>query len=679
MSESDLTIDHVLDLEYPGEPAWGPDGELVAATVYEDDGNVLVVTAADGSDRWRFRPEEGFVTGFDYSSRSDAPRIAVTTDAGELLLVDPERRRTRTLLRDPEGITDATFSNAGDRIACYRDGCPVVVDVETGLTEGYDAPSRGPFLGETRSFVWSEDDRRLAYRFVDGETKDVGVIDVESNRLVWRTDGPESNHSPAWIDGGRLFYDQDAETGTVRRFLLADPAGGEPTVLFEEREPERGVISGGTPQVSPDGTRIAATLPLDGFEHVHVFDVDDGDRRQLTHGPFDDSGLAGSSPQWVDDSRLVFASNRRDSGQRQLFSIDVTGGETRPIVESAGTNVQPRPSPDGERIAYVHADRTRSPELRTSLLSEPNSKTDEADAFDPEVIRLTRSRVESWPVDPIAPEYVTAEADDGLSVHGYLLDPRASRAVPDDATDLPAIVYVHGGPMRQMRDGWHPSRSYGLAYAIMQYFAAKGYVGLFVNYRGGIGYGAEFRHAVSGSRGRAEMDDIALLTAELADRAYVDGDRIGVWGLSYGGYATLQMLGTHPDTFAVGVNLAGLADLELYREWAIDTKFPAVASATPIRMGGYPSEAPDEWAAASPVTYFERYEAPLYSFHGTDDDYVNVAQQDLLVDRLLDLDVEFEAEYYPGENHVFARRAVQKRTIETIEEAFGTHLGRPTE
>jgi dipeptidyl aminopeptidase/acylaminoacyl peptidase len=197
---------------------------------------------------------------------------------------------------------------------------------------------------------------------------------------------------------------------------------------------------------------------------------------------------------------------------------------------------------------------------------------------------------------------------------------------------------------------------------------------LLVNYRGGIGYGREFRQALAGGRGRVEMDDVVAGAEFLADRPAVDGDAVGIWGLSYGGYATLQLLGTSPETFAVGVNLAGVSDLEAFREWSLGRKMPAVASSTEVSLGGSPWEVPEEWAAASPVTHMKNYEVPLYSFHGTDDDYVDVGQLDIVVDELLDRGKAYEAEYYPGENHVFARRRTWERTLSRTTAAFDEHL-----
>ncbi len=655
------TLSDVLDIEYPGPPAWSDDGEFLATLVHVDDDQVLLIATPDGDAEWHVHPAGG-VTEFAWSPTD--PRLVAATDDGEVLVVDPTERTTRRLTSAPGGDAALTWGPDGERIACYRDGVPWVVHVDEPDAEGFDVPERGSFLGEARMFAWTDEGDALAYRFVDRDAKQLGVIDLDDGSLAWRTRTPRSSHTPAWIADGRLLFERNGEKGTVRQLIVADTEHGEETICYEERDEERGTASRGAPSVSPDGTRFAVALPDDGWEHLYLFDPGRGERRQLTRGRFEDKGLAGSSPQWVDDRTLVFASNRNGLTHRGLFAFDTEIGETRTIVDSDGTNVHPAPSPDGTRIAYVHADREVSPEIRVSSIADDGE----------EPICVTRSTVRDWETPPIEPEPVQFEGPDGLEIDGFVLDPRDHPAVDDDATDLPGVVYVHGGPMRQMRDGWHPGRSYGIAYAVQQYLAARGYAGILVNYRGGIGYGKEFRQAIAGSRGHEEIEDCVRAGEFLGEQPYVDEDSIAIWGLSYGGYATLQSLGTHPDAFAVGVNLAGLADLANYREWACDTKSPEEASAQTVTLGGAPDEAPEAWAEASPMTHMERYESPLYNFHGTADAYVNVDQLDIVVDRLLELDKEFEAEYYPDENHVFRKRSVWRRTIEKMESAFDEHL-----
>lgn len=675
-TDSSLTLDHVLDVAYPGAPSWSADGRFVAATLSGDTGSELIVVTGDGDNRRILCPDEGQIAEFTWHPAGST--LAFTTDASSTYRYEAGSDELDRLAQGgPSG--QLAWSSAGDRLATYHGGVPMIRTVETGETRSFDVPEWGTFLADARMLAWSDDDTHLAFRFTDRETKQVGVVDVETGSVHWRSTGTASTHSPTWLDDSRLLVVRTAENRTRRAFVVVDTDTGRETVLYETTDTERGVVEGGVPTISPDSIHIAATLPSDGWAHVHVrARSKTSEWTQLTEGNFEDRGVAGSSPQWIDDETLLFASNRRDPGQRQLFTVTLAGDVT-PVVDSAGTNVFPRPSPDSEAVAYLHADRERSPELRVRPLDiDPSSVPSEGSPTDDvsssaQAIRLTESTVADWPVDPITPESVTFESSDGREIHSYLIDPRDVPAV-ETSDDLPAVIWVHGGPMRQMREGWHPSRSYGLAYTAHQYLAHFGYVGLFVNYRGGIGYGREFRASVAEGYGRDEMADIVAGADYLAELPYVDEDSLGIWGLSYGGYATLQILGTHPETFAVGVNLAGLSDIRNYEAWATETKRPHAESLMPVKLGGDPWVTPSRWDDASPTTHMAAYESPVYNFHGTDDRYVTVEQQDIAIERLLNLDKAFEAEYYPGEGHVFSKRATWRRTLQKVKEAFDTHL-----
>lgn len=665
-----LTIDDVLALDYPGAPAWAATGEFVAALVYEDDEQSLrVATVGDGDDEpWRVAPEGGVVE-IAWGPDADPGHLAVLTGEGELLLANARSRTTERLSGDVDA-DDVNWSADGRLLAVYRDGQPTVFDLEAGIDRRYKTPERGSFLGEDRMLAFSPDGERLTYRFVARDAKQVGALDVESGDRVWRSSGPSSTSSPAWLGDGRLLLDSSGDSGRFRELFAVDPDTGDRQTLYRE-EAEMGTVSRGDAEVSPDGEQVALALPLDGWEHIHVIEANTGEHTQLTAGEFEDKGVAGSSPQWLDDDTLVFASNRQDWGERGVFAVTGARGDDEPAVTELvtdGTNIHPAPAPDGEHLAYVHASRERSPELRVVGLDGDGGRG----SGQPR--RITASAVDDWPVEPIEPERVSYESVGGLKIEGYLLDPRDAPNVENDAEALPAVVWVHGGPMRQMRDGWHPSRSYGLAYSFQQYLAHQGYVGLFVNYRGGIGYGRAFREALFGNRGTDEMTDIARGAAYLRKLDYVDDNAVGMWGLSYGGYAALQLLGTRPEAFDVAVNLAGLADLEQYRDWAEETKYPSAASAQAVRLGGEPWEAPESWAEASPKTHFENYENPLYSFHGTADRYVDFEQLDVVVKDLMTLGKDHEWEYYPGENHVFSRRATWERALTKIEAAFEGEL-----
>jgi acetyl esterase/lipase len=120
-------------------------------------------------------------------------------------------------------------------------------------------------------------------------------------------------------------------------------------------------------------------------------------------------------------------------------------------------------------------------------------------------------------------------------------------------------VFVHGGPVRQMLLGYHYMHFYHVAYAVNQWLASRGYVVMSINYRSGIGYGKSFRTAAnSGGRGNAEYQDVLAGGKYLQTRPEVDANRVGIWGLSYGGVLTAQALARNSDIFKVGVDMAGV-------------------------------------------------------------------------------------------------------------------------
>src|SRR5262249_61675233 len=143
------------------------------------------------------------------------------------------------------------------------------------------------------------------------------------------------------------------------------------------------------------------------------------------------------------------------------------------------------------------------------------------------------------------PQTVTFKSDDGLEVHGQLFVPRKRTQAG------PALVFVHGGPPRQMMPGFHTMYYYHNAYAENQYLASLGYVVLSVNYRLGIMYGRPFREPPNTSwRGSAEYKDVLAGAKYLQGLPSVDRKRIGIWGGSYGGLLTALALSRNSDIFA---------------------------------------------------------------------------------------------------------------------------------
>src|SRR5688572_22794490 len=147
----------------------------------------------------------------------------------------------------------------------------------------------------------------------------------------------------------------------------------------------------------------------------------------------------------------------------------------------------------------------------------------------------------------VVPHNVTLTAEDGIEFNNQLFVPEGLK--PGERR--PAVVFVHGGPQRQMLLGYHYRHFYHMAYGVNQWLATRGYVVLSVNYRSGIGYGRSFRTAPNtGQRGNAEYRDVLAAGKYLQRREDVDPKRVGIWGLSYGGILTAQALARNLDIFA---------------------------------------------------------------------------------------------------------------------------------
>jgi dipeptidyl aminopeptidase/acylaminoacyl peptidase len=186
--------------------------------------------------------------------------------------------------------------------------------------------------------------------------------------------------------------------------------------------------------------------------------------------------------------------------------------------------------------------------------------------------------------------------------------------------------------------GWHYMGFYSDAYGINQYFAHNGYVVLSINYRSGIGYGRSFRNCQNcGFRGGAEYQDVVAGAKYLQSRPDVDPDRIGKWGLSYGGVLTATALARNSDIFKVGVDMAGVHD------W----------SQMGRRISGLPKEILKVAFKASAVADVKTWKSPVLFIHGDDDRNVNFNQTTDLVQKLRKKgDVHIELLVYPDEPHV---------------------------
>jgi dipeptidyl aminopeptidase/acylaminoacyl peptidase len=227
----------------------------------------------------------------------------------------------------------------------------------------------------------------------------------------------------------------------------------------------------------------------------------------------------------------------------------------------------------------------------------------------------------------------------------------------DKSRRHPAIVWIHGSGSDQNFLGWHPG-SYRMYYSVSQYLVQQGYVVLTPDYRGSSGYSRDWSTGVYMGVGVNDTADVAGGADYLKTLSYVDPDRIGVFGLSYGGFLTLQAMTVDPTLWRAGIDVAGVVDWATYG-----------AGYTTPRLGT-PVQNPDIYTVSAPILHMDKLVRPLLVLHGTNDRNVSFADSLRLFDVLIKLGKSFESQIYPGEIHFFRRDIVLRDAWRRAEEFF---------
>jgi dipeptidyl aminopeptidase/acylaminoacyl peptidase len=305
-------------------------------------------------------------------------------------------------------------------------------------------------------------------------------------------------------------------------------------------------------------------------------------------------------------------------------------------------------SPSEKRLAfYVNGDRSPS-NLYVLTLGETDPRR-LTDSLSPEID----------PEDLVDSEVVRFESFDGTVIPNVLWKPH--QATPQ--AKAPALVWVHGGPGGQTRKGYS---------ALVQYLANHGYVVLGINNRGSSGYGQSFFTADDQKHGREPLWDCVAAKKYLASLPYVDRDRIGIIGGSYGGYMVLAALAFEPDAFAAGVDIFGVSNwlrtLESMPSW-----WEAQRKALFKEMGD-PVTQKEMLQEISPLFHAERIRRPLIVLQGANDPRVIKPESDDIVAAVRKNGVPVEYVVFPDEGHGFTKRTNQIKGYGAIREFLDEHL-----
>ncbi|MDQ8757632.1 prolyl oligopeptidase family serine peptidase [Sphingosinicella sp. LHD-64] len=529
-----------------------------------------------------------------------------------------------------------TFSPDGARLAFTRRG-------EIWLwVRGGEARWIARVSGTIDRFTWSPDGTQLLFSEDRDEHSYVAVLDSDGQRLRYLDPGLGQSVEPIFSpDGGQIAFIRymsppaaaAPDSGPYWSIRVVDIATGAARTLWSA-PPGQGGRYAGTRSRNLFWSRDGLILfPWERTGWLHVFALDatrGGEPRALTGGDYEVETFV------VDRDQLLYAANADDIDRRRIWRRPLRDGAPVRLGGSEGMHFFPTIA-GGEVAAIETGVSTPAHPVLLGARATPLAEVPTASGFS-------------------APEAVVFRAADGMEIRAQFFSARGTGP-------RPALVYIHGGPRRQMLLGFHPSGYYSKAYVMNQHLATLGYHVLVVNYRGGTGYGQAFRDAPdTGREGASEYRDILAAGRWLAARNDVDPARIGVWGGSWGGYLGALALARDSDLFASGVDLHGVHSM--LRPVANTLSPEAQERARQL-----------QWES-SPLGAIERWRSPVLLIHGDDDRNVDFAQSLLLARELAARRIPYRELVFPNERHSFFRHDSWLRALRATEDFLDLTLMR---
>ncbi|WP_458207566.1 LpqB family beta-propeller domain-containing protein [Haladaptatus sp. NG-SE-30] len=682
----DFAVEDALDLAYVSEHAWNADDSRLGYLRYERGETKLAVCDVPNAEETDLSPGgDRRLIGEDVSEfawRPDHPTEAAFVADGAIRLFDYDTGETdeTSVVASGGDHSSLAWHPAGDVLAYLRNETLWLHDLDDGSVRAIETNVADLFSGTP--VRWSPDGRYLA-TMVASEHGTLGLAvfeagrvgdEDESNEVAWTREPTPAEEravsSFTWVGDDHLVYAEDATDGTARTYRSVRPGEDDSGVPILTESDDR-VLAHDQP-VGNDYGQFALYSGRTGFHHCYVVDAEarrgSGETSfesegitQVTAGGFEARGDAPDVPAWSDDgTRVAVVTNEHDPGERRLHvaTIEDSAVADTTAFEFDGNALRPTWASDGDHIAVIRAGRRTPADVHVA-----NRKTGS-------LVRVSSAYPNGEKLDAFPdPEPISFTGTGDTTVHGYCYAP--PDAEPGD--DLPAVVWCHGGPIRQMRRGFHHMRSYAFFHVFNHVLVSKGYVVLELNYRGGIGYGREFEHGIHHAIGRDDVADSVDAAAFLRDHELV-GDQVGLWGLSYGGFLA-NAVATQTEAFDCAVNFAGIWDWRPWVEYVADMYWGAGRRFI-AKFDGMPDDdgAKEHYAAGSPADHYDGLDTPLFALHGTDDPNVPFEQMDLLVDALVTGGDEFEMAHYPGEDHMFEQATTWQDALSRVLPFLESHL-----
>jgi dipeptidyl-peptidase-4 len=621
------------------------------------------------------------VEGYEWSS--DGSKVLIFTNTrrvwrdntrGDYWVLD---RKAETLTQMGPDFPEATtmfakFSPDGGRVAYVQNRNIYVQNLATGaiipLTDdGSRTTINGTFdwvyeeeLHLQDGFRWSPDGTRIAYWQLDA----TGIRDF---LLINNTDSLYSYTVP-------IQYPKAGTTNSAARVGVVPTIGGETVWMDLEGDPRNNYPARVEWAASSEEIVIQYLNRLQNRLQVILGEASTGAIRTV-HTDTDEAWLdVVDDLVWLDEGRSFTWVSEGD-GWRRAYRVSRDGSEVTPLtpaeedilsielIDEEGGWIYYLASPDDATARYLfRVPLDGRPEAAERLTPARATGTHgyqiapggdwaihTTSTFDdPPVISLVslpehlavrslvsndglRDRVER--VRSTQAEFFQVQTEDGVEIDGWIMTPAGF----DPARKYPILVYVYGEPWNQtVRDNW-----YGLTTLWHHYLTQQGYIVLSLDPRGTPApKGRAWRKVVYGEVGTLASRDVAMgVKALLAERSYLDSERVAVWGWSGGGSMTLNSMFRYPEIFGTGMSVAPVPDQRFY-----DTIYQE-------RYMGLPQDNSEGYRGGSPITYAQGLEGNLLLVHGTGDDNVHYQGSEALINRLIELGKPFDMMAYPNRTH----------------------------
>jgi dipeptidyl-peptidase-4 len=691
--EAELTLDDLfatpkLTGTTPSRPVWAPNSEHFAFSWSEPGipGRSLWVSTSDGKKvRLSTNTSSATVSDIVWADTNTIVSLRgnhlwqTSLSQGVDLQFMPVEAGASNLSISPNGYQAAYIRNGDLWLADFsskknRRLTEIGIASLSNLPRGrYSRPEReiGPGIWSGPTYKWSPDGKTIAIHVVDrremrkvpfpdylasetnpnevrrsypgdpNEIRRVGLLDVESGNIVY-LDLPDPHANQIidfnWSADGALLVDIASDTAVERKLFVVAPGASQLREILHDVRGSRMYTSFGSTW-HPDGKKVIFLSDMGDRYGLYTIDTSpSGDRPQLLTDPTYD---VLSAPIIAGDG-LFYAGNGVNPYEQHVYRLSMSGGNPQQVTRLPGQNVG-FPSPDGRHVVFMHSNDTSPPELYV-VSSEGGDAT-----------RVTQSPLPAFTERTwAAAEYVSFPSlVDDYTLHARILKP---------ANMQPGKKYpVLFGPVysNTARNRW--AGNYSL---VQQLLVKKGYIIVQVDSRGSDGYGRAFREEFLLGFADQDIEDYASAVAYMKSLAYVDPDRFGIWGSSYGGTLSVYALLMKPGLFQVGVAAAA----------AVDPMFFGTDDVAIVRT---PQTHPEIFERKA-VKYAANLKDKLLFIHGMQDHVVPFKTTAVLAEELIKQGKDFDFAFAPGATHGWSGEQYYNRYLfGKLIEYFDRHLAVP--